>query len=287
MTTPTTTTTTPPAGRAAGGSPGYWLTGPRLLRSELIRFVTVRSNVITLAALGLVMVLIGTVAAAASTGDVSGVGPGGSPGPGFSGSDPLTTVLAGATPGVLIVGVLGVLFGAREYGSGMIRTTMTAAPRRTGVLLARLAAFVVVVLPVAVVGSLAAYLVGTAILGAGDAPTAAWGDPGVARAVIGTGVYLTGVGVMGVCLGMLTRSIGQGIGWLIGLVVVVPGFGALLLPDDWQDALKYLPSNAGAAFTTITDSSSHLEAGAGVAVFAAWIVAFAAAAGAVVRRRDV
>jgi hypothetical protein len=105
--------------------------------------------------------------------------------------------------------------------------------------------------------------------------------------VIGTGVYLTGVGVMGVCLGVLTRSIGQGVGWLIGLVVVVPGFGALLLPDDQQDALKYLPSNAGAAFTTVTSANPHLGVGAGVAVFAAWIVAFGAAAVALVRRRDV
>src|SRR5512141_2127948 len=135
----------------------YRLTAVRLLRSELIRFVTVRSNVVTVAALGLLMVLVGVIAAATSTGDVAGAGPGGAPAPGFAASDPLATVLAGSTPGVLVVGVLGVLAGAREYGSGMIRTTMSAAPRRVAVLLARIGGFVAVVLPVALAASLVAY----------------------------------------------------------------------------------------------------------------------------------
>jgi ABC-type transport system involved in multi-copper enzyme maturation permease subunit len=278
--TATTVSTQPPA-------TGYRLTAARLVRSELIRFTTVRSNVVTLAALGLLMVLVGGIAAATSTGDVAGVGPGGAPGPGFAASDPLATVLAGSTPGVLVVGVLGVLVGAREYGSGMIRTTMSAAPRRVGVLLARVCGFVAVVLPVALVASIVAYVVGSAILDAGGAPTAGWADPGVARAVVGTGVYLTGVGVLGLCLGVLTRSIGQGVGWLVGLVLVIPGFGALLLPDDWQDALEYLPSNAGAAFTSITDSGSHLSAPGGMAAFGAWIVVLAAVTTVALRRRDV
>jgi hypothetical protein len=169
----------------------------------------------------------------------------------------------------------------------MIRTTMSAAPRRVGVLLARLCGFVAVVLPVVLVASIVAYVVGSAILDAGGAPTAEWADPGVARSVVGTGVYLAGVGVLGLCLGVLTRSIGQGVGWLVGLVLVIPGFGTLLLPDDWQDALEYLPSNAGAAFTTITDSGSHLSAPGGMAVFGAWIVAFAAVTTVALRRRDV
>jgi len=286
MTTPASTAATPSPTQPAI-APGYGITALRLWRSELIRFVTVRSNVVTTAALGLLMVLVGVVAAATSTGNVSGVGPGGAPAPGFSGGDPLTTVLAGSTPGVLVVGVLGVLAGAREYGSGMIRTTMTAAPRRLGVLLARVGAFLTVVMSVAGVASLVAYLAGSAILRAGGAPTAAWGDPGVARAVIGTGVYLAGVGVLGLCLGVLTRSIGQGVGWLVALILVIPGFGQILLPDDWQGALNYLPSNAGAAFTTITHSSSHLGVGAGMAVFAGWVVLFAAGAAVALRRRDV
>jgi ABC-2 type transport system permease protein len=273
--------------RQGAVDPGLRLTPLRLLRSELLRFVTVRSNVVTLAAVAAVMVLIGVVAAATATGDVEGVGPGGAPAPGFSGTDPLTTVLAGQTPGVLVVGILGVLVGAREYGSGMIRTTIAAAPRRTGVLLARVGAFVLAVLPVVLVSTVAAWGVGSAVLEAGDVEVAAWSDPGVPRAVLGTGLYLTAIGVLGVCLGTLTRSIGQGIGWLVGLVLVVPGFGALLLPDDWQDALRYLPSTAGSAFTTITSSPDRLDPGAGALVLTAWLLAGVVGALTALLRRDV
>ena len=57
-------------------------------------------------------------------------------------------------------------------------------------------------------------------------------------------------------------------------------FGAILLPDDWQDALQYLPSNAAAAFTSLTASSSTLAVPEGVLVFATWVVVLAAAAAA-------
>lgn len=271
----------------SGPARTYRLTAVRLLRSELIRFVTVRSTVITLAAFALLMVLIGVVAAATSTGEVDGLAPGGGPAPGLAAADPLSTVLAGGTPGVLVLGVLGVLLGAREYGNGMIRTTMSAAPHRVGVVLARVAAFVSVVLPVALVSTVVAYFAGSAILDAGGAPVAAWSDAGVSRAVVGTALYLTGIGVLGLCLGVITRSVGQGVGWLVALVLVLPGFGTLLLPDDRQDVLRYLPSNAGAAYTTVTASETSLGVLAGSAVFAGWVAVAVVAATLAVRRRDV
>lgn len=265
----------------------YRVTAARLLRSEVLRVTTVRSTVLTLAAFALLMVLIGVVAAATSTGEVDGLAPEGGPAPGFGAADPLSTVLAGATPGVLIIGVMGVLVGAREYGNGMIRTTMSAAPHRVGVVLARVVGAVAVVLPVALVATGIAYAAGTAVLDAGGAEVAAWSDPGVPRAVVGTALYLTGICVLGICLGLVTRSIGQGIGWLVGLVLVLPGFGALLLPDDQQEALDYLPSNAGAAFTALTPSETGLGVVSGTVVFAAWVAVAVIAATVAVRRRDV
>lgn len=277
-------TSTAPRGEAR---PPYRVTAARLLRSEVLRFTTVRSTVLTLAAFALLMVVIGVVAAATSTGEVDGLAPEGGPAPGFSAADPLSTVLAGATPGVLIIGVLGVLLGAREYGTGMIRTTMSAAPGRVGVVLARVVGTVAVVLPVTLVATGIAYAAGTAVLDAGGADVAGWSDPGVPRAVIGTALYLTGICVLGICLGLITRSIGQGIGWLVGLVLVLPGFGTLLLPDDQQVALDYLPSSAGAAFTSLTASESGLGVVAGSVVFGAWVVVALVAATVAVRRRDV
>ena len=55
----------------------------------------------------------------------------------------------------------------------------------------------------------------------------------------------------------------------------------------WQDALEYLPSNAGAAFTTVVDSTSHLDPSTGIAVLAAWVLGFLVLAIVLVRQRDV
>lgn len=270
-----------------GAKPPYRVTAARLLRSEVLRFTTVRSTVLTLAAFAVLMVVIGVVAAATSAGEVDGLAPEGGPAPGFAAADPLSTVLAGATPGVLVLGVLGVLLGAREYGTGMIRTTMSAAPHRVGVVLARMVGTVALVLPTTLVATGVAYGAGTAVLDAGGADVAAWGDPGVPRAVVGTALYLTGICVLGICLGLITRSIGQGIGRLVGLVLVLPGFGTLLLPDEQQAALDYLPSNAGAAFTALTPTETGLAVAAGAVVFATWVALAVTGATVAVRRRDV
>ena len=61
-TTGTATTTAATGGPAQVGA--YRLTATRLLRSELIRFVTVRSNVVTVGALAALMLVIGVIAAA-------------------------------------------------------------------------------------------------------------------------------------------------------------------------------------------------------------------------------
>jgi ABC-2 type transport system permease protein len=44
--------------------------------------------------------------------------------------DPLNTSLIGVKFGVLAIGVLGVLLITGEYTTGMIRSTMTAVPKR-------------------------------------------------------------------------------------------------------------------------------------------------------------
>ncbi|MGL4745608.1 MAG: hypothetical protein ACRCXL_14640 [Dermatophilaceae bacterium] len=277
---------TPQAERiAAPGEPPRWPARPdgrhritfvRVVRSEWIKLVSVRSTLWTLLASAVVLVGVGAIAASTATGATEGVAPGGGPGPGAApGSDPLTTVLAGATPAVLILGILGVVVGAREYGSGMVRTTMTAVPRRWTALLARVVSFVALVGPVVLLATVGGWAVGSALLDAGGEPVAAWGDEGVARAVIGTGVYLVGMALLGLGLGVLLRGLGAAIGGFAGLVLVVPGLGGLLLPDDWQGVLDYLPSQAATSFTTL---SGPFAPGVGAAVVAAWVLAAVAAA---------
>jgi ABC-type transport system involved in multi-copper enzyme maturation permease subunit len=271
------TGTTRPAHETAVGT-----SVPRVIRSEWVKMRSLRSTWLTLAGLFVAIVAFGLMSAAVATGQVAAPGDG----PALSGSSPLQTVLSGANFGILLVAVLGVLVGAREYSSGMIRTSLAAVPRRWPVLLGKVVVFVALVTPVVLTGVLIAFVGGTAILSGAGAASVSWSDPDVASYVIGTVGYLVGIGVLGVALGVLLRGIGAGLGVLIGGVLFVPTLLSALLPDDWDSVLKYLPSSAGNAFTGAQTAGDLLTYGQGVAVFAGWLVLAVGGAAVALMRRD-
>jgi ABC-type transport system involved in multi-copper enzyme maturation permease subunit len=277
-----TLTLTPEAATAGTAGPAPRITMRRVINSEWIKLRSLRSTWIMLAGIFGVIVVFGLLSAAVATGDVSSAGGG----PNFRGSSPVDTVMSGANFGVLLVAVFGVLMGAREYSSGLIRATLAAIPARMTVLVGKLTVFVCVVAPAVLAGTLVAFLGGTAILSQAGAASATWSDPGVAGAVLGTAGYLLGIGVLGVALGMLFRGIGAGIGVLIGGILFVPTLAIALLPDSWDSVLKYLPSSAGQSFTSIATSDSLLSYWGGVAVFAVWVVIAIGATAWSLMRRD-
>ena len=268
--------------RATAGV-AYRTTFARVVRAEWIKLRSLRSTWSMLAAVLLTVVGRGAIAAASATGAVEGP-PDGGGGPG--GGDPLSTVLSGSMLAVVLVGVLGVLIGAREYSSGLIRSYLAAVPRRLPVLWAKVVAFLVAVVPVVLVGVFAAYTVGMAVLDAGGAATASWSDAGTARVVLGTAAFLVGMGLIGVALGVLLRSTAGAISALLAGVLVLPTLAGALLPDEWDGVLKYLPSNASSAFTATVPTDTLLSAGTGAVVFAAWVVVALAGAALALTRRD-
>ena len=225
-TEPTTTTHRQTLGRAIG--------------SEWIKLRTLRSTWIGMGALVLLWVGLGAIASAVSTGSVTT----GEEGGGFVSGDPLRTVLTADFAAVLLVGVLGAQAGAREYGSRMILATIAAVPRRWQVVVAKVIVLTGVVLPTALIGVLAAFGVGMAILSAGDKATVALTDDDVLRSVLGMAGYLTAVALMGLGLGVLLRSVAGSIGVLIGGVMVLPTLAGALLPASLDSVLKFLPSNS-------------------------------------------
>ena len=257
----------------------------RALKSEWIKLTTTRSVLLTLAATFVIMAVFGIIAAGTVTGEVSSPGGAGAPPPPSDSTMPLTNALAGGNLAVLILGVLGVVVGVREHTSGLIRTTFASVPRRTRVLGGQIGAFVGLVLPVMMLGSVIGFFGSMAMLEANGAATVAWSDPGVARAVIGSAIYVTAVGVMGICLGGILRALGAGIGLLLAVLLIVPGLGAMMLPDDWAGVLNYLPSNAAAAFTTRA-GLDLLSPGTGMAVLAAWVVSLVLLAAYRLKSRD-
>ncbi len=277
MTAPTSTNRTP------ANKP---TTVVRVLHSEWVKARTLRSTWITTAATLLVIIGFGLIAARmqVSTHGTATGGPGNPPG---ISRNPLSTVLTGANLALLIVAVWGATVGAREYATGMIRTTMSAAPKRLPVLWGKLASFGTIVVPTLAIALAAAFFAGMRVLSGGDLPTMAWGDAGVARAVLGMGYYILGIGLIGLALGVLLRATAAAIGTVIGAVLFLPALASALLPTSWDTVLQYLPSNAGESFTTVTQGVGRLAPGAGALVFTAWVVVAIAGAAVALQRRDV
>jgi hypothetical protein len=193
----------------------------------------------------------------------------------------------GANFAVLLVGILGALAGAREYGSRMIAATVAAVPRRWQVVVSKAAVFTGVTLVVAVIGVLGAFVVGMSVLAGGDAATVALTDDGVLRQVLGMAAYVTAVGLIGLGLGILLRSVAGSIGAVVAAFMVLPPLAGALLPDSWDPILAYLPSSAAAAFTAVQAAGTEvLGAGAGALVLATWVAVTVGAAIVSITRRD-
>ncbi|MGV8967548.1 MAG: ABC transporter permease subunit [Cellulomonas sp.] len=262
------------------------VTLPRVVRSEWFKFASLRSSWITIAVALLVIVGVAAMATAVAAGDVAQpTGPNGGGGPGRFATDPTSLSLAGAGLAQIILGILGVLAISGEYSSGMIRATLAAVPMRLPVLWGKVLVIGVVSLVVSEVGALTAFFLGQAILGSGA--NVALSDPGVLRAVLGTGAYMAAIAMLGLAIGALLRHAAGAIGALFTLLLLAPGLLPAVLPSSWADVfVKYLPSNAGSSFTSVVPAEGMLSAGAGAAVLVGWIVVLLLAAAVLLRRRD-
>lgn len=260
----------------------------RAIRSEWVKLATLRATWVGLGSVVLILVGLGAIAAAVSTGSVADPdGGGGGNGP-FGGSGPVAIVLTGADFAVLLMGVLGSLAGAREYGSRMIVATVTAVPRRWQVVVAKATVFLGTALAASVIGVLGAFAVGMGVLSAGDGATVGLTDDGVARQVLGMAGYLGAIGLIGLGLGILLRSVAGSIGAVVAGVLILPTLAGALLPDSWDAILQYLPSSAASAFTTVQSFGTEvLGTWSGVLVLVAWVVAALGGAVVAITRRDV
>jgi ABC-2 type transport system permease protein len=112
--------------------------------------------------------------------------------------------------------------------------------------------------------------------------------PGVARAVVGSGLYLTVVGVFGTALGWLIRHTAGAIATLFGLLLILP-LVIHFLPAQWADDIgTWLPSNAGQAVFTVGSSAlTSLGPWQGFGVLCAWVAVAVIAAAILLPRRDV
>jgi hypothetical protein len=268
------------AQRPAAVPAGAGLSFPRVIRSEWIKLRSLRSTVYTLTASVAITVGLGILFCSFVVARWSVLSPADR-----ATIDPVSTSIRGVLLAQLAMGVLGVLFITGEYATGQIRATLTAVPRRLPVLAAKLGVFAVVAAVVSVISTVIAFLIGQAILSA-DHIGVSLADPGVARAVIGAGLYLAGVGLLGMALGFIFRATAGSVATLYGILLVLPLL-ADVLPASWAaHIVPYLPGDAGTAVMQVHPDPHTLAPWTGFALFLGYVAVAVVAAVVLLRRRD-
>ncbi|HEY5361467.1 MAG TPA: ABC transporter permease subunit [Streptosporangiaceae bacterium] len=261
---------------AATGQAGI----PGALRSEFTKIRSTRSTYWTLLALVVVTVGFGALASWGAASHAKGLGPG---------FDPTQRSLGGLYIGQLIIAVLGALAITSEYSTGMIRTSLTAMPRRGTVFAAKAVVFATIAFVTGLITSFAAFFLGQALM-SGQHINATLGQPDVLRAVIGGALFLTICGLLAFGIGMILRHTAGAITASIGLLFVL-SILVNFLPQSWQaDINKWMPTIAGSQIWATRASADGgapmFSAWTGLAVFAGY-AAIAVIAGVILfRRRD-
>ena len=221
--------------------PALKVTQGRVLRSELTKFRSLRSTVYTLLTAVVLMIGLGAIFSAVVASQYHT----------FSAAqrasfNAITPSLSGVMFAIVAFGVLGVLVTSGEYSTGMIRSSLTAVPRRLPVLWGKLAVFAGVIFPVSLIASFISFFLGQVLLNSqhiGVSITA----PDALRSVIGAALYITVAGTIGVALGALFRNTAAAIATLAGVFFVIPPLASLLPSSVGSHVAPYLPSNAVAA----------------------------------------
>lgn len=274
MSTATIEAARPPA-VPESGPPAKTVTLARVAGSEWIKFRSLRSSWYVLLAAAVVMVGIGLAIAYNTRNPV-----------GLQEEDAVASAtMQGYYLAELLVGVLGALFVTGDYASGMVRSTFAAVPARTPVLLAKAGVFTAVALLTFTVTSLVTFLSSQALLSHWR-PGYSLSDPTALRAVLGTGLFLTLIGLLGVAFGWLVRSTAGAISAFLALLLVLPVVFGQLLGSWGADVAKYLPST-GESFIVSVRDRTMLAPWAGLGVLAAWVAVALAVAAVQLRRRDV
>jgi ABC-2 type transport system permease protein len=208
--------------------------------------------------------------------------------------DPAKISLAGVYLGQVLVAISAVTIMSAEYGTGMIRTTLTAMPNRVGVLAAKAIVAVGWALVAGMVGVIGSTLVGQLVLsGKGFTPdhgylSLALSDAGTLRAASGSVLYLVLIALLSLGISTVVRDSAVGIGVVLGLLFVFPIALVMVSNPHWHRHLEQIaPMNAGMGIqATIDLHSLPLSPWAGLGVLGLWAAGALVLGAVVLRIRD-
>ncbi|GAB2726532.1 ABC transporter permease [Streptomyces bullii] len=251
----------------------------QVIRSEWTKIRSVASTVWTLSLAVVVTIALGMLISALSKNEFDRMGA-----QERVDFDPTFISFAGMSLGQLAMIVFGVLVVSNEYSTGMIRTSLAAVPQRGTFLFSKIAVASGLALAVGLATSFAAFFLGQAMLG--ERRTSV-GEPGVLRAVIGGGLYMTLIAMFSMGVAAMLRSPMLSLGILMPFFFLVSNI--LGNVDATKKVGRYLPDQAGSTImqvvTPVGDDRPYGPWG-GLGIMALWVLAALAGGYVVLKRRD-
>jgi hypothetical protein len=258
------------------------------IASEWTKIRSVRSTVWTLSSMFALVVGIGLLTAVGLSGEE------------YVGMPLLAPGLFGLMLGQICVITLGVLVVTSEYGTGMIRTTLTACPQRGRVLLAKALIFFGLAFVMTTLACTLTALINSALLSDQTPPPYETSRPPGSGsfeggkivadsgewmgATVGAGLYVALLGLLSLAVGALLRHSAGAITTMLGVVLLPLVMALFMASEALQDVreklLEYSPLNGLASLYRIPMSENQdatgwpLLGGLAAVTFVALVVAY-------------
>lgn len=209
------------------------------------------------------------------------------------GQDPTKVSLIGVALGQAVIAVLAVLAITDEYGSGMIRITLAAIPRR-GVMFGAKAVNVAGLALISAVPTVAGCLIAGSLLASGAGLGRAHGYALISiahgltlRAAIGSVIYLGLVALLSLGIGTIFRDTAVSTGIVLGLLYLPPLL-AQLVSGPWRRHIQQVaPMTAGLAIQATRNLRRlPIAPWTGLGILACWAAGLLIVGVAVLKARD-
>ncbi|WP_405602167.1 ABC transporter permease [Streptomyces sp. NBC_01410] len=196
------------------------------LASEWTKIRSVRSTMWTLGVMIVLMIGLGVLAAVAASASEADLGD----------QSPLFLGFYGVLLGSICVVTLGVLTIASEFGTGMIRTTLTACPGRARVLAAKsLVFFLLVFTLTTVLAGLVGALQNSIVTTGRESTGEEW-----FRATVGVGLFVAVLGLLALAIGTIIRHSAGAITIMIGVMLLPLVAAMFMFSEPLQDVQRAL-----------------------------------------------